>query len=512
MVAEIPQECLEQYGCGDITKPIEAAVYTPFVEVTVSGVRMLTTGNESSPSVDNHAMIISFQYGTSTGTGGCGMRIEVADEGGIMFKRFAQATNKDLTKSQSQLTGVPGCAVEFGWLVTDCNNITTKQTNVSIGSPYAGPVHFLPMTIDTTFSEGVIKFVFEGVDLFVRSFDHRLEKPMADEAGKIDLKSALRELFMEKDPKFAGVEFRRWNHKPGMDEFDFKPALGGKDGHKSTHPTEQESNVACSRKWLLQNRTEDDLGVLVMYQPGGDGTPGSVVFQEDPRGPGQPACCDNTIATYIVNGGNESPVLSFNPSIKWPLGGNAGDGGVPSGASTGESNKKANEKESGKEVQNTGAQVGFNVPQENWQHQVPDNHADLMLVNSTVHNSAAKPYEALANAIEAELKVMGDPRFVNPVSLTGKDIALIVIDPYYFDGGSDWSDVGDWLEQPTCNPILSNKKWMILGCDHQIQNGQYVTTFKLKLSAPNIDISAGQPYGGCGTETPTENTAKEPEK
>lgn len=508
-------ECLATYGCGNERIPEviyqDGAVFTPFVEITVQGERVLTTGNESSPSVENHAMITSFQYGTSTGTGGCGMKVEVADEGGVMFKKFTQSINKDITKVQSQLTGVPGCKAEFGWYVKKCDNSVIKITNEENPPlpPYAGPVHFLPVTLETNFNEGVIKFVFEGVDLFVRSFDARLEKPMADEGSKINLKDALRKLFTEKDPTFTNVCFRRWN---GQGEFDFKNNLGGPPGHKSTHPTEQESNVTCARKWLMQNRTDLDLGVLVVYEPGDRVcTPGSVVFQEDPEGPDKPPCCQNSIGTYVVNGGNRSPVISFNPSIKWPLGGNAGDGGVPSGSATGQSNRKANEKLVVK-AQNTGSQISHNIHQEHSQHQPPEEQPPIILFNSTAHNRASKPYEAMVSAIDAELKIMGDPSFVSPIMLTGKSVSLVVIEPYYFEGGSDWADVGDWLAQPTCNSILSNKNWLILGCDHQITSGQYFTTFKLRLAAPNIDIDAGDTFGGCGTEVPLEATDTEPQK
>ena len=35
-----------------------------------------------------------------------------------------------------------------------------------------------------------------------------------------------------------------------------------------------------------------------------------------------------------------------------------------------------------------------------------------------------------------------------------------------------------------CNELLTNKGWWILGADHQIREGRYVTTIKLALPAP----------------------------
>ena len=59
----------------------------------------------------------------------------------------------------------------------------------------------------------------------------------------------------------------------------------------------------------------------------------------------------------------------------------------------------------------------------------------------------------------------------------------------------------EWLAMPKCNATLSNKNYMILGINHQIQNGQFVTTFKLKLNLPNIDSFDGAGLGDdCGGE------------
>jgi hypothetical protein len=53
---------------------------------------------------------------------------------------------------------------------------------------------------------------------------------------------------------------------------------------------------------------------------------------------------------------------------------------------------------------------------------------------------------------------------------------------------------------------------MILGANHQIQSGSYVTTLKVSLATPNIDISASETLGGngCGTERAQEARGDEP--
>lgn len=492
-------DCLSTYECSSPIKPEESAVYTPLVELSIFGNKVLLTGNQSSPDVGNHAAITSFQYGTSSGTGGCGVKVEITDEGGLLYKEIVQGLNKDITKVLSMTTGAMGFTAEFGWMITTCDGVSRRETNMSFACEQGGgPVHLLPMNIETIFQDGVVKFILEANDLFVRSFDARLEENLGDERNKMPLKDALRETFTQKDPKFASVEFK---NKDGGEDFEFKNSDGadGK-GPKAVHTVDQESNVACARKWLNNTRTTNDLGVLIVYNPCTAG----IVFQEDPN---TDECCVGNIGTYIVNGGNESPVLSFNPSVKWPLGANAGDGGAAAGSSSGVYNKKAEEEDG---VQNTGAQSSPTEEQNERNYRTPDEITEKKIDNFTANSAATKPYE-MVSPITAELKIIGNPKMVSPIFLTGKWVSIIVIDPYYITEGGGGCE---WLSQPTCNPILSNKRWMILGADHQITSGSYVTTLKLTLPTPNVNIPGGTEFGGagCGTEIPTDSEPNPPQK
>ena len=78
--------------------------------------------------------------------------------------------------------------------------------------------------------------------------------------------------------------------------------------------------------------------------------------------------------------------------------------------------------------------------------------------------------------MEGELKVHGDPRFVHQAQWVGKMIGIIVINPFSIYSGGSYCE---WLAGPMCNPIYSDKNWMIQGVSHQIQEGSYTTTFKV---------------------------------
>lgn len=506
------QNCLATYGCSSsVKKPIGAdppigAIYTPYVKVTVGGQVLLMSGNNSSPVNPHHAMITSFQYGCQSGTGGCGATIEVIDEGGITYEKVYQALNKDITKTQDNTQGVPGCSVEFGWVVTNCEGVSNRFTNLSEPSfpgGGGGPIQLLPRKLNATFDGGLVKFILECTDLFSgRSADGRLENNIGTEDGKVALKPALQETFLQKDPKFASVNFYRSDGST----FNFTNKDGGKEGYFSVHNMDQETDIGCARKWVNNTLTDNDKGVLIIYNP----NDGGVVFLEDPEN--NDGCCDKkrNVGTYIVNGGNESPVISFNPSFDWIIGSNSGSGGVASGATSAEGTEdkvKAKEKDGCK--QNTGVQSQFlsSSNKFHWQH--PDEQAFRTGVTFTEHSNATKSYEMVV-PIEAELKILGDPRLVNPLFLTAKWISIVVIDPYYIKKDTSSGDSCSWLTESNCNPILSNKKWMIMGADHQLTSGSYVTTLKVKLAAPGVDTCAGAGLGDCGE--PTNASATKPNK
>jgi hypothetical protein len=499
----IELECLSTYGCaneeGEVSvkgAPYEA-VYTPYCALWVAGKEIvLQTGNESAPGTNHHTLIKSFEYGCQSGTGGCGVKFEIIDEGGVLYQQLVQGLNKDISFTLSAVTGVNSCEVEFGWIVVGCNGEWRKITNKELGSP----LFFLPKNVETTFEGGLIKFTFEATDIFTRSSDTRLDKNIGTEDDKVHLKEALQRLFRNKDPQFEQVIFENQYGDSGDGDFEFEE---DPDGPRGVWTTDQESQIECARKWLNKVRTVEKNGCLAMYDPKRK----AAVIKERPEDKGD--CCDNNnLGTYIVNGGNSSPVISFNPNFKWNLGSNASSGGTSGAGSSARQDVKAVEEEG---IQNTGTETSPTNEQCKYQWQDPGEHTERTEKTFQANMEAAKPFEVLP-AIEAELRIIGDPTLNNPVFLTGKWISIVVIDPYYIAGGESDNTSCEWISKPNCNPILSNKKWMILGANHQIQSGSYVTTLKVSLNTPNINISASETLGGdgCGTEQAQEATGGEP--
>ena len=499
---------------GSIDKNSDYAIFTPMVELKIGGeVLVLATGNESSPQTDNRACITSFQYGISTGTGGCGVKIEGIDTDGKTYKKLIAALNKDMTKVDSVAQGWKGCEVEFGWKMQNCNNNKMIRTNKTSGDPWPPSnepgctVHLIPLTLQTNFDGGSIKFILEATDGFSRSVENPHETPEGQDDAKKPLKDAIEKEFTGKDPKFSSVRFDDKNAVT----FDFSPKDGFSDGYKATHQSEQESNVTCVRRWLNETTTFDGKGCLILYNP----HDGGIVVLEDPK---TKDCRDGAIGTYVVNGGNKSAVISFTPSIKWPLGGHDGSGAIESAGSSDEHGTTKSGSVKAKEdkgLQKTGGQIAPVIHNSQNLYRNPEDQAKRSLKTFHENASAEKPF-TVQTSIEAELKVFGNPKFANPVFLTTKWISIVVLDPRYIDGdtvtGSPTGGSCEWVSTSNCNETLSNKKWQILGVDHQITSGSYVTTFKVMLAAPNNDVEATDKLGGnCGKEM-TNAGAADPQK
>jgi hypothetical protein len=243
---------------------------------------------------------------------------------------------------------------------------------------------------------------------------------------------------------------------------------------------------AAARTWLSSVSTENDRGILICYDP----DTSSIIFQEDKT---ETQCCGQNIATYIVNGGNCSPVLEFNPTIKWPLGFVPGGGATTGGNASGANDAYV---EPTIDVQNAGTQTGPAIQQHEWMWRHPDSLSTGASEGNAAHMEANKNVEHLPG-FSAELKIHGDPGYADPIYMMAKTISIIVINPFHIN------DQCTWITKPNCNAIMSNKKYRIQGVSHQITGGSFVTTLKVFLEQPNKDIDASDALGGngCGTET-----------
>lgn len=480
--------------------------FAPFVELklTING-ELLTVGNNSRPNQENTAAIQSMQYGASDGMG---VTIEIVDEQGGNFTKSFEALNKglgDVTKD------IQGFELDFGWIVTKdygenidkkaaiCKKLSLKEINGT-------GIFLLPLKMNVVYEKGIVKYTIEAKDMMSRVAETRQECNLGQDDHKITLKEAIRTLARTgQSPRFD-VEFLKSDYET---EWDFNKSGDAEkkgEGPLSSWPTCQQNKLEAIRRWIKDYRTSDDKGIVFQYMTRNDFAlqtgrvpkePAVLVLLEDPS----PSKCQkfidfsqNNIGTYIINGGNKSPVISFNPSVNWNFTSFASNGGSAtpgSGDAAKQDGKSKCPGEDEKKIDNAGAMTaGVPAP-----HSYGEDKAAEETVRSEVVHQKANAFREFLSPIEAELKIIGDPRYVFPAMFMGKGVSLIVINPYHLRSNNQ---IGccDWLAEPVCNPIFSNKNWMILGVDHQISSGSYVTTLKLKLPMPNFDLSSDAPIGG----------------
>lgn len=475
-------DCLTKYSCdGNIKQTYEGAIFSPYVMLQFGDEKkIITVGNQSSPP-SNHATISSFQYGYGVGTPSWGADFEVIDQGGVMYRDIIHAMHKTVTGAKEEVLGT---TFDFGWIIKKCDGSIDFKTANNISK---SKLHGMITEVDQTYEGGIIKLKFTLRAPTNDIPDVPQDDTIGDESQKIPLKTALLDLFKEHYPKYKNVLFKSKDDG----ELCFKSSDGGCDGPKGAWPMNQQNPLAAARTWLSSVTTINDRGILIVYDP----TTATLVFQEDKFIGG---CCKQlNIGTYIVNGGDCSPVLEFNPTIKWQVAA-SGTGATPGSGASGDNTAII---EPNTNIQKAGGQTGPAIQQHEimWRH--PDSLASGASAGNSAHLDTNGPFERPNPGFSAQLKIIGDPRFSNGLNLVGKSVSIIVINPFHItDSFENQSINATWIARPNCNPILSNKNYLIRGVSHQITGGSFVTTLEVMLLQPNSQIGATEPLGGCGNE------------
>lgn len=461
----------------------------------------LTVGNNSNPP-NNHAAIKSFSYGASDGNGA---EVEVFDEEGGEFDLFVNKMVKVLADGNDF-----GCSIEWGWALVDC------QGNKSVIK--SSRHYFLILSVDIQFASGGVKFKLELQDLMEPLFETREN----DVFEGVTLKKAIETLFTEKaTPKIDSVIFKRMTPGAGgqspcnnltgnndmgnqsnsvnlndLEDLEFKNPL--ENSTDANWECKNQTPLAAVREWLKDKMTSNDKGTIIFWNS--SSAKSQLVILEDPL----PKCwkdldkeqCSRSIGTYIVNGGADSPVLSFDPQIKFNFAAAARAGaGVDNQSADGARSQPAspcpenNGDDKGRGPTPVGSgDTTFIQMNEGFNQIYGPGNLRLAMRGVAANERANKTYEN----IEADLRIQGDPSLDNPYVIKVKTVSIVVVNPFHLrnsggnqiKSGNFLSDCPEWLVGPPCNQILSNKNWFIKGVSHEIKEGSFTTTLKLYLPAP----------------------------
>lgn len=504
---------------GDICdqkKPEEGNVLGPWVAVEFeqSG-SIITVSNKSSPATNppHVAVIKSFEYGF---TDGMSVKFVIQDQQGGSFVQFIDNMMKEWACLEKGNPATVRMKFQWGWVKSGCKS--TYQESRS-------RCHYALITsCETSFTDGKFTTELTGHDTGWRMLEGGDEEIWGGEGEQaMCLKEALHKLFTE------AKQF------PNVAEFDIKKLEGGVIQDAEFEYGCKNENSRAERiqgppgKWVSngQNKIQTAMRWLEGWRswpklrswfPQYDSTvaEGRIVFWEDRR----PKCgCyndgywdANCIGRYIVNGGKTSPVIEFNPQIRWDFGRLVSVGGTitdqhvgpmpPEGGSYGEfgGSKTPGRKDcktlTRARQPGAGHTLGIN-PTANHENM----HGSMAAQKTQEANEESfKALKVLHDEIRADLVIVGDPTLLPPDESRQRNIHIKFVNPFHLMGGTGCQD---WTIQPPLNPALTNKAWLIDSVTHKIEAGNYTTTLHIYLTAPGKDGDVGQPMGlWCGAWTP----------
>lgn len=478
--------CTTQHKCGPLKTVESGHVLSPWVKCTfrAGGGNTITVGNESAPSLDNSAVIKSFNFGISDGAE---CKLVIHDTMGSSLSIFLKNMMKELKDASDRFI-----LIQWGWTKSGCP--TPPPSSVS-------PVHYLMLSaLETNFVQG--KFIHEitATDTMNVAVQGGVEK-IYGEDGKngITLKEAIRRLFTEEPyPIVKDIQYCRLE-KSGqvMCNVKFKDFP---DGPKHSWKGNVANKLETARKWVGGWLTERDKVFEPVYESTVDG--GKVIFWERPV-----FDCDEVtseqlcVGTYIVNGGADSPVIEFNPRIKWDFGPVPANGGqVPENTVEADPQNKAQGVKKCPELSRQGAKGSGQV----LSTPPTTTHKDILNKDATPKNQQANAKQMVLDGIHimddgimADMIVVGDPTLPTQSDgvIYGKTVAIAFVNPFHLLPNN--SSCGDWLAKPPCNEVLSNKNWLIQKLNHRIENGTYTTSFSLRLTSPGFDTLLSDPVGNA---------------
>lgn len=494
--------CIAEYLCGSLNVPgpagEQAESFAPWVWISIGdGDEKITVGNKSFNANPHTACIKSFEAGW---VDMAQVVVEIMDEAGGRFGAFLDSVRK-CTNEVNIGTKI---TFQFGWIIATCEG----AKRVIESEIFEAQI----LELETSYSEGKMKHKLKAGPLNASVEMMRQNNTRGEDDKKITLEQAIENICAL--PPSIRVRYCQLQQDGSLKDVKFKWHNFPEGGPLGNWQADQQNRLSAITKWVAPYRIDDGTkwgkGIVLLWSPT---KYDELVVLEDPTSnPGETGGCGGggTFGTYIVNGGKCSPVIEFTPSFNWTraVGGFSSGGGTSGPAKTNnnfvKNVKPENQQKDHGEA--AGMQQETTITQQAWDAYGPANAYEETMKSEITHVKAGR-ITAIDNvAVEADLRIIGDPRpqFCNLPA--GRNISIVAINPFHIQGTSN-NGCGEWLAVPQCNEVLSNNLWMVMGINHSIKEGSYTTTLKLRLDAPGIDASKGSPLGGEGASgyTPQNN-------
>jgi hypothetical protein len=449
-----------------------------------AGGRTITVGNKSDPP-DNHAVIKSIEFGFIDSNEG---KVEIIDEKGGQLTAFLDAAQKC---TQNFNVGAQ-IDYQIGWVYTTCGSSTGNYSP----SPW---MRGIILKVSTNLSNGLIRFTVHFSTSHAITQNLRQDQLFGEEIGgkTMSIDDAIRELAAK--PPAINVRFGRYNESGELEYLEKHKWINGTP--KAAWHGDSQNKYSTIAKWLEGFRIDDGpkgKGVILTHDPS---QPSDLLVLQDPQpADGEKHNPNLNVGTFIVNGGKCSNVLEFSPSFDFvsALAHSSSGGGTEGGVSSAPQ-KKEDKKPSAESCQNKDTGKQATTTPSGPSHYVDGKDSPNNTNEAAVaHDRASRLVSVQGVPIKAELRLVGvvDPEFYQIIQ--GKCCAIVVISPFVIENTKAGS-CGDFLKKADCHPFFSNSSWLVMGVNHAVQEGSFVTTLSVMLASPAVQIDPGQPLGGNDT-------------
>ena len=504
---------LPSSGSSGINPSINFESYAPYIILrfqdpsTRGGRRIkyqyaITTGNLAGQN--RTASIKSLHYEVNQSGKAT---VDIVDSSGDDFVNFYSSlfTNGCLPGTGRPRRGQPQglrVSLDFGWIFTGSTGVTTIYSNSFAKSgnfPQRGSgkeIYFNLTKIDVNYEGGIWKYKVEltGPD------DGNKKRTASRTYGKSNqlvtlIDAASKHLSGDcKDPQVPNkVETIRKNADGTWTPFKFENSTP--NGPKGVYPGFNDDPLSAIRKNLDAVVTDRGRGVYMFYNVGDESqtlylVEGHFENCKGARG-GRSGCKTNFLGTYVINGGDISPVISFSPKIEISAVPTTNRGSVAAGSTRSRSVKIPECGEGTPKAEEGATIVTQAAVRENQLNSAtPKELPNKIAKSARASIEAAKSIMPLVQGITADLTIQGDPRLVWPETIHGSYISVIFVNPFSFKQNFIGADKveGNWLASPPTNSLLSQSMTIVVGVEHDISDGKWETKLKI-VYTPSVEAA-----------------------
>jgi hypothetical protein len=531
----VPNYCVSQFGenAGDpeVANLLDYAILAPYVEITFLKFGLtfynnawkqfsISVGNDSSILLDNTASIQSFTYSAGQAYS---VTFEIFDtDGGNFDKVYSsiqsiRCENKGDT-NKSGAAALNDVSWDWGWIGLDQNGVARPifassasklivpgcgdGINVENRKKY-GTLNNINVSVDS--KTGLFKYKINVMDAGQVEYQPvKVENVFGKEDAPMGLKDAMSKIMTgicgETAIKNPNVKFllAKVKNDGSLDCESFKPKDGGDAGPKGVWPalglsphdavTEWKNNfVSANGKGSIHGVIPTNPPTILLVTLPENVDP-SQINKANQNSKVKTKELDPTkaYATYVVNGGNNSSVLSFEPKFYYAQsigdvgsGGNSGGPvGPPQGVGQNPTASSTNVSEK------TGPQVRIPVRYYDTYNTAPQN---VLQQKADSYLKQAKTMGLMENlcSYEADLTIQGDPiRYCDFWGNCGwASIGIIFVNPFQLSKSPQNENEGlqpdvQWIAPDVCSKRLS-RLMCLRSVTHNISGGKYTTTLNL---------------------------------